>query len=118
MQGNLQIYLNDYNASVVARNVMLLSIVSAPEFNPDDDNDFAFLWDLWYNSEWPETTKKRFQIVLKDLLDGKLPENIVIAKSKHVQILRDTWSSWQGTTSKSCKDSALFMNKVGKDRYH
>ena len=114
---SLDIHLNDFNASVVARNVMLLSIISTPEFNPDDENDFAFLWDLWYNSEWPTTTRDRFNVVLKDLLDGKLSENIIIAKSKHLQILRETWSSWLTTSSKSLSASNLLMKQVGKERY-
>ena len=112
----LHIHLNDYDESVVARNVMLLSIISSPEFNPEDENDFAFLWDLWYNSEWPEMTQKRFQTVLKDLLDGKLPENIIVAKSKHMQIVKETWRSWQATSSKSLTDSALLMKKISKER--
>ena len=115
-QGIFHIHLNDYNESDVARNVMLLSIISAPEFNLEDKNDFAFLWDLWYNSEWPETTRNRFKMVLKDLLDGRLPENIVVAKSKHMQILRETWSSWQATSSKSPADSVLLMNQIDNER--
>ena len=114
---NLHIHLNDYNASVVARNVMILNILSAPGFNPENDKDFAFLWDLWYNSEWPDTTRNRFNGVVKDLLDGRLRENIIIAKSSHLHILRTVWSSWQVTTSKPQPESDLLMKRIKKERY-
>ncbi len=94
---------------------MLLSILSAPDFNPEDENDLAFLWDLWYNSEWPELTRKRFKTVLKDLLDGRLPENIIIAKSSHLEMLRAVWSSWQATSSQSQSESDLLMKKISKE---
>ena len=115
-QGNLHIHLNDCDASIVARNVMMLSIISSPEFNPEDENDFTFLWDVWYNSKWPEMTRNKFKMILKDLLDGKLPENIVIGKSKHLNILREIWSSWQATSSKSPANSKLLMKKIDKER--
>ena len=117
MHGILHIHLNDKNESVVARNVMLLNIISAPEFNPDDEDDFAFLWDLWYNSEWPEKTRNRFKTVLDDLLDGRQCKNIVVPKHNHLEVLRETWSSWQATSLKSHADSSLLLNKVSNERY-
>ena len=73
---HLHIHLNDVNTkhnAVMARNIVMWKIISAKDFNPNNDGDLAFLWDVWYNAEWMESTKKRFQIVLKDLPDGNLP---------------------------------------------
>ena len=55
------------NPSVVACNITILKIISASNFNPDgdDDKDMAFLWDLWYNTEWPDETKQRFKIIFE-----------------------------------------------------
>ena len=62
---HVQFHLNDMNPSVVARNITILKIISASDFNPDDDKDMAFLWDLWYNTEWPDETKQRFKIIFE-----------------------------------------------------
>ena len=64
---HVQFHLNDMNPSVVACNITILKIISASNFNPDgdDDKDMAFLWDLWYNTEWPDETKQRFKIIFE-----------------------------------------------------
>ena len=61
----LHIYLNDVDPMIVARNIILLKIISAPDFSSDNEGDLAFLWDVWYNAEWPQSTKLKFQKVLK-----------------------------------------------------
>jgi hypothetical protein len=62
---NFHFHLNDNCPSIVARNIMILKILSAQDFDPNKEEDFSFLWDVWYNTEWPEITRKRFLIVLK-----------------------------------------------------
>jgi hypothetical protein len=111
---NLDIHLNDLNPSVVARNILILKIISADGFDIQNEEDRSFLWDLWYNSEWPEATRTRFESVLKELLDNNLPDNVVIQKNSY--LLRNVWSAWISITSKSESESDLFMKKIQKER--
>ena len=113
---NLDIHLNDSNSSVVARNILILKIISADGFDIQNEEDISFLWDIWYNAEWPEATRKRFESVVKELLDNNLPDNIVIPKSNYLRTLKTVWSKWITITSKSKSESNLFMKKILKER--
>jgi hypothetical protein len=112
----MQIYLNDRNPLVVARNITILKIISAPDFNPEDDEDFDFLWDVWYNLEWPEVTHKRFQGVLKDLLNDLYPENVSVPKTSQAEMLKKVWSAWLSVLSKTESEARVLMEKVGSER--
>ncbi len=113
----MHIHLNDVDPSLVAHNILILKITSAWEFNPDNQEDLSFLWDVWYNTEWPESTKRRFQLVLKELLKGSLPENVIISKSSQFQSLKKIWTEWLSLCSKSQADSNLLMKKIKNERY-
>ncbi len=108
--------MNDISPAVVARNITILKIISAPDFNPDNKEDFAFVWDIWYNLEWPEITRKRFQQTMKDLLNDLLPQEISIPKTIQRQMLKDVWSSWLLTSSESEFKAGLFMKKIDEER--
>ena len=112
---NLDIHLNDSNSSVVARNILILKIISADGFDIENEEDISFLWDIWYNAEWPESTRKRFELVLKEILDNNLPDN-VIPKSSSLITLETVWSKWISIISKRESESNLFMKKIHKDR--
>ena len=112
----VEFHLNDLNPSILARNITILKIISASDFNPSDEEDVAFLWDVWYNSEWPDITRKRFQIVLNDLLDECLLENISIPKSQHLESLKKVWSAWHLLLSSTNSKSQLLMEKVDEER--
>jgi hypothetical protein len=43
----LLLLINDDTALSLARNVLLLSIVSSPEFDPNDVENIQYLWDIW-----------------------------------------------------------------------
>ena len=113
---NLDIHLNDLNPSVVARNILILKIISADGFDIQNEEDRSFLWDLWYNAEWPESTRKRFESFLKELLDNNLPDNVVIPKSSYLIDLETVYSKWTTITSKSKSESDLLMKKIQKER--
>ena len=113
---NLDIHLNDLNPSVVARNILILKIISADGFDIENEEDISFLWDIWYNAEWPEATRKRFESVLKELLDNNLPDNVVIPKSSYLRTLKTVWSAWISIIAKSNSESELFMKKIKKER--
>jgi hypothetical protein len=113
---NLDIHLNDVNPSVVARNILILKIISEDGFDIQNEEDVSFLWDLWYNAEWPESTRKRFELVLKEILDNNLPDNVVIPKSSSLITLKTVWSKWISIISKRESESNLFMKKIQKER--
>jgi hypothetical protein len=100
----------------VARNILILKIISADGFDIQNEEDRSFLWDLWYNAEWPESTRKRFESFLKELLDNNLPDNVVIPKSSYLRTLKTVWSTWISITAKSKSESDLFMKKIQKER--
>ena len=111
----LHIHLNDKDPSVIARNVLLLTIISQG-FNPEKEEDIAFLWDVWYNLEWPETTLKRFQEVLKNLLNGEWPQNVSIPNSSHLESLKNVWNVWFTVTSERKCESKSLMERVHAER--
>jgi hypothetical protein len=113
---NLEIHLNDFHSSVLARNILILKIISANDFNPDHDEDFGFLWDVWYNTDWPETTRKRFLSVLKDLTAEILPDNVSIPNSNHLEKFKSLWSNWHFVLSRNKTDSELLLKKVLSQR--
>lgn len=115
---HVHIHLNDALPAILARNIVVLKIISANDFNPYDIGDFAFIWDVWYNAEWSEITQKRFLLVLNDLLNETLPQNILIPKASHLEKLKEVWSSWHSTASKDRVKSELLMKKIQKERYH
>ena len=108
--------MNDISPAVVARNITILKIISAPDFNPDNKEDFAFVCNIWYNLEWPEITRKRFQQTMKDLLNDLLPQEISIPKTIQRQMLKDVWNSWLLTSSESEFKAGLFMKKIDEER--
>ena len=111
---NVHIHLNDKNSLVLARNILILKVISDEDFDTAKDDDIAFLWDLWYNLEWPESTEKRFTKAVRELLDGKLPENVVIPNRSHLELLMKVWCGWVSLFSKThCK---CFIESIQKER--
>jgi hypothetical protein len=53
----LSFHLNDWSPGVCARNVLLLHIVQ--HMDPANPADVQYLWDVWYNGFWGETTRQR-----------------------------------------------------------
>ncbi len=114
----LDIHLNEINPSVVARNILILQIISDKDFDIDGEEDIAFLWDLWYNAECPESSRKKFRVALKNLLDGVLPENVSVSLSNSSSLsLNEVWNAWYTTSSKTESESHLLMKKINKQRY-
>jgi hypothetical protein len=95
---------------------MMLKMISAQDFDPEKDEDFNALWDIWYNATWPETTRKRFLGVLKDLMNGKLPQNVIIPDSSHLQSVKKIWSSWRKTLTENRSESTILIQKMSFER--
>ncbi|EFX82902.1 hypothetical protein DAPPUDRAFT_101078 [Daphnia pulex] len=113
---NFHFHLNDNCPSIVARNIMMLKILSAQDFDPNKEQDFSFLWDVWYNTEWPEITRKQFLIVLNDLLDGKLPENVTVPDPNHYKSLKKIWKVWYTISSRNQSKSEMLLCKTKMKR--
>ena len=109
---NVEIHLNDCYSSVLARNVIILKIISAHDFNPDNTEDFDFLWDVWYNLDWPEKTRKRFVSVVKELIDEIFPENASIPNKDHLDNFKILWKNWLSVSSKNENDSQSLLTKI------
>ncbi|EFX65966.1 hypothetical protein DAPPUDRAFT_116814 [Daphnia pulex] len=112
----LDIHVNDVHPAVLARNIIILKIISAPDFNPNDIEDISFLWDVLYNMDWPEVTRKRFLSVIKDLLDNKLPDEVVIPKRTDIEMFMALWETWQSVSSTTVFESKILLKKVQKQR--
>ncbi|EFX62616.1 hypothetical protein DAPPUDRAFT_120058 [Daphnia pulex] len=83
----------------------------AQDFDPNKEEDFSFLWDVWYNTDWPETTRKRFLVVLNDLLDEKLPENVTVPDPNHYKCLKKIWKVWYTISSRNQSESEMLLCK-------
>ena len=91
---NLHIHVNDSSMTIIARNILLTNIISSLDFNPDNEGDMAYIWDIWYNATWPESTLKRFLNDVENLLNEPLPANIIISDSQHLEALQSVWTEW------------------------
>ena len=56
----LNIHMNDVFDLTVARNFLLINILLDEDFDPDVESDIQYLWDVWYSTQWTETTRARF----------------------------------------------------------
>lgn len=91
---NLNIHINDTSLAVIARNILILKIISCPNFDLSNDNDMDYVWDIWYNATFTLSTTKRFTEDVKSLLDNPLPTNIIIPKSSYLEELKTIWIEW------------------------
>ena len=89
------LHINDINLLIIARNILILKITSNPDFDPSKEADMDYVWHLWYDATWPESTLKRFMQDVKDLLNQPLPHNIFIPESSiYLKRLRAVWTEW------------------------
>ena len=98
-EGNrdLQIHVNDTNLTIIGRNILLLKIILSERFDPNKQGDVNYIFNIWYNATWPESTATRFLEDVKSLLDDPLPEGIIIPESVHQEELKELWSLWLTT---------------------
>jgi hypothetical protein len=94
-----------------------LKIISSPDFNFDDDEDFGFLWDVWFVIDWSDKTRNRFLLVLKELIDEILPVNISIPNNSHLKKLKNLWNDWYLVLSWNETDSKSLLKKGCEQRY-
>lgn len=104
---NLDIHINDASLPVIARNILILKIISCPKFDPNDEDDMDYVWDIWYNTIFSRSTTKRFTEDVKSLLDNPLPANSIIPKSSYLEELKNVWVEWISRLKSSSVDHVL-----------
>ena len=107
----LHIHINDDNLSVIARNILILKIATGPDFDPDTHMDISYVWDVWYNAIWPQSTLKRFLKDIRELLDEPLPQNIIIPNCESKLKLESIWKEWL------CMVETVTVSDVLANRY-
>ena len=89
-------HINDYDPSVVARNVVILELVDT--INPDVADDIDFLWNVWYNMTLSKAHIDRLREVLTSLIernfDGDKSFLKFQASGNVLQECRDIWIDW------------------------
>ena len=66
-----------------------------------------YVWHLWYDATWPESTLKRFQEDVKDLLNQPLPHNIFIPDSNALAGLKAVWTEWLAIATTASVEDVL-----------
>ena len=106
----LSIHINDDNFSVIARNILILKIVFNPDFDTNSNLDINYVWDVWCNATWPQSTVERFLKDIKELLDEPLPVNVILADLKSKEKLQSIWKEWL------CTIETVSMSDLQADR--
>ena len=90
----LCIHINDNSLPAIARNMLILKVVTSQEFRTEREEDMDYIWNLWYNTTWPESTCQRFIKDVKELLDNPLPDHLGIPESSQLEGLQQVWKQW------------------------
>jgi len=88
-------YVNDVDNEVIARNIILLEIISS--INPDNLADVEYLWDVWYNMTLTEGHYARLKVTLERLVDGSSSSQWKFGDRKTKKQAMKTWKSWLET---------------------
>ena len=107
-QVDQNIHINDASLSVIARNILILKIISSSQFDPNDDDDMDYVWDIWYNATFTHSTTKRFTEDVRSLLDDPLPTNSIIPKSSYLEELKAIWIEWLSRLESASVDHVLY----------
>ena len=113
--GHMTMHLNHSCPLPFARNVLILKVISADDFNVNEVDDLSYLWDLWYNVVWPKSTLDRFVKDVKELVDRGLPANCSIIKSDQLGELKDIWAEWLLSAGKQLIEASQ-IEKVVNER--
>ena len=111
---DLHIHLNDNHSSVIARNILILHIITASDFNPNDQNDLEYVWNVWYSTQWDASTVKRFSKDVLQLLVHQWKSDILVVRDLDLVDLDKVWKYWF-TTFSSMKASTC--SQILSQRY-
>ena len=91
-------HIQDGYDTVVARDILIVHIMVAEDFDPDSPEDLQYLWDIWYSLQWSEKTRKRFVKDVKLLLAGPFHPIIKIPNTKYLKKMKMAFKSWLDAT--------------------
>jgi len=114
--GHLDVHLNYSCPLTFARNVLIVKVISANDFNVNKVDNLSYLWDMWYNAVWPKSTLDRFVMDIKELVYRGPPANCSIIKSDQLGELKDIWTDWLLSVGKQLIEASQ-IEKVLKERY-
>ena len=103
----LNLHINDNSLPIIARNVIIVKIISCPKFDANKDDDMGYVWDIWYNTSFPQSTVKRFTEDVRSLIESPLPANIIISKNSDLEALKAIWTEWLSKIESSSVDHVL-----------
>ena len=91
----LDMHLNTNSQLSLARNILVLKVISSPKFNSLNSEDLNYLWDLWYNASWPQSTVVKFLDDVKELIQLNFPEELLFSlNDKEMSELKSTFNGW------------------------
>ena len=90
----LSIHINHPCPLSFARNALILKVISDPNFDVNKQEDVDYLWDVWYNAEWPKSTLDRFVQDVQDLIEKGLPENCNPLQRSQLDNVQHIWRGW------------------------
>lgn len=102
--------MNDCNVSIIARNILITHIITASDFNPDNQKDLDYVWDVWFSTQWVAATKTRFLKDVGEMLARQWQQHIVI-KDADLSVLDDVWKYWKTTVSDMDSQTVLTILK-------
>src|SRR6218665_537561 len=94
----IHFHLNDDDQDVIARDIILLEILS--KLDPESKSDAEFLWSVWYNAFLVKKDFTRLKAILEDLIDkysnsGRVRERICnFGDKQSLKSVLKTWNSW------------------------
>ena len=89
----LRCHLNDFDLSVLARDVIILESVCS--IDPCCDHDVDFLWNIWYNLALSRADSKRLQEMMKTLASQENAKGNVKFGSRTVfEECQEIWKDW------------------------
>lgn len=86
-------HLNDYDTSILARDVIILETVRS--IDPDCDQDVDFLWNLWYNLALSYKDSQRLQTIIQRLISEEhVKSNLQFGSSAVFTECQEIWKDW------------------------
>lgn len=105
------ITLADDSPIVMARNVLFAKIITNSHFDVSNSEDIEYLWDIWYNMEWPAKTLQRFLQDLKDLAEDNISPNLKIPSTVDKDHLKTIWGFWISSASEMNPTSMKILHE-------
>lgn len=102
-----QFNINESHVENVARNILILKIISSPNFDPSVARDMEYLWSVWYDVCWSGSVTRRFQKDVQQFITEKLPGNIKFLRGKScLDSIKKVWKDWASIVNSFFMDSS------------